>query len=57
MQNQGSASAAANNVSTGIRAMFSNAINGFVADLSPDELEEISNNLPIFVYSKVRALV
>ena len=35
---------AANNVSTGIRAMFSNAINGFVADLSPDELEEISNN-------------
>jgi len=35
---------AANNVSTGIRAMFSHSINGFVADLSPDELEEISNN-------------
>ena len=35
---------AANNVSTGVLAMFSNAINGFVADLSPDEVEEISNN-------------
>ena len=38
------ASVAANNVSSGVLAMFSNAINGFVADLSPDELEEIANN-------------
>lgn len=35
---------AANNVSSGVLAMFNNAINGFVADLSPDEVEEISNN-------------
>ena len=35
---------AANNVSSGVLAAFSNAINGFVADLSPDEVEEISNN-------------
>lgn len=35
---------AANNVSSGVVAMFNSAINGFVADLSPDEVEEISNN-------------
>ncbi len=35
---------AANSVSTGVLATFSHAINGFVAELSPDELEEISNN-------------
>ncbi len=38
------ASVAANNVSSGVLAVFSNAIDGFVADLSPDELEQISNN-------------
>ena len=37
-------SVAANSVSTGVLATFSHAVNGFVADLSPDELEEISNN-------------
>lgn len=35
---------AAKDVSSGVVAMFSNAITGFVADLSPDEVEEISNN-------------
>ena len=35
---------AANSVSGGVLAAFSHAVNGFVADLSPDELEEISNN-------------
>lgn len=35
---------AANTVSGGVVAMFSHAVNGFVADLSPDELEEISSN-------------
>ena len=35
---------AANTISSGVVAMYSNAINGFVADLSPDELEDISNN-------------
>ena len=35
---------AASTVSTGVRAVFSHAIDGFVADLSPDELEQISSN-------------
>ncbi len=35
---------AAANVSSGVVAMFSQAINGFVAELSPDEVEEISSN-------------
>ncbi len=35
---------AANNLSSNVVAMYTSAINGFVAELSPDELEEVSNN-------------